>query len=454
LKIDAIILAAGQGTRMRSKLPKVLHPIAGKPMLAHVISAARALPDSQLQIVIGHGAEQVRALDSAADISFAIQSEQLGTGHAVQQAESGLRDDAVAVVLYGDVPLIQAQTLQQLCAAAADDKLALLTVSLDNPTGYGRIVRDSNNAVQAIVEQKDASAEQLLITEVNTGFMAMPVRLLRRWLPQLSNNNAQQEYYLTDLVAMAVAEGTEVVAQQAQTEQEVQGVNDRMQLASLERCYQQDQATELLKAGLYIADPARIDVRGELQHGQDCSIDVNCVFEGEVTLGDNVSIGPNCVISDATIADGAVIKAHSVIESASVGSEAIVGPFARLRPGASLGGAARVGNFVEIKNTTLGEGSKVNHLAYVGDAQVGDNCNIGAGTITCNYDGANKHKTTMGDNVFIGSNRTLVAPIDMNDGAFVAAGSTVTKTVAGDELAVARAKQRNIQGWQRPTKDA
>lgn len=453
MKIDAIVLAAGQGTRMRSSLPKVLHSLAGKAMLGHVISAARALPDSQLHLVIGHGADQVKALDSGSDINWAIQAEQLGTGHAVQQAEPGLREEAIALVLYGDVPLIQPDTLHRLCSTASANKLALLTVTLAQATGYGRIVRDATGSVQAIVEQKDANAEQLNINEVNTGFMAMPVTLLRRWLPLLSNKNAQQEYYLTDLVALAVAEGIEVAAQQAESEQEVQGVNDRLQLATLERGYQQSQAETFLKAGLYIADPTRFDLRGELHHGSDSSIDVNCVFEGKVSIGSNVSIGPNCVISDTYIADGAVIKANSVLESAEVGPGAIVGPFARLRPGARLASAARVGNFVEIKNTQLGAGSKVNHLAYVGDAEVGEHCNIGAGTITCNYDGANKHKTTMGNNVFVGSNSTLVAPLEMKDDAFVGAGSTVTKTVASDELAVARAKQRNIKGWQRPSKD-
>lgn len=452
MKIDAVVLAAGRGTRMRSNIPKVLHPIAGKPMLAHVISAARALQDSCLSIVVGHGADKVKALDNNADIAWVMQQEQLGTGHAVKQSVEHLRDDAVAVILYGDVPLIQAETLSRLCEAATKGQLAVLTVKLAEPTGYGRIIRDANDRVCAIVEQKDADPSQLLVNEVNTGFMAVPVSLLKAWLPKLSNDNAQQEYYLTDLVEIAVSEGVSVVAEHAECEQEVQGVNDRLQLAQLERWHQENEAYTHLRNGLAISDPRRFDVRGVLSYGVDSSVDINTIFHGNVQLGNNVKVGPNCVISNAVIGDNVEIKENSVIEDASVADDSIIGPFARLRPGSRLGKASKVGNFVEIKNTNLGDGSKVNHLAYVGDADIGINCNIGAGTITCNYDGANKHKTTLGDGVFVGSNSTLVAPVEMQSNAFVGAGSTVTKTVASNELAISRAKQRNISGWNRPEK--
>ncbi len=453
MKVDVIVLAAGQGTRMRSKMPKVLHPLAGIPMLQHVINAARQLPSAQLHIVVGHGAEQVREQVHGDDIHWVEQREQLGTGHAVQQALPGLRDDSIALVLYGDIPLIRSETLQSLLAAVDDNSIGLLTAQFADPDGYGRIVRDSNGDVSAIVEQKDASAEQLDINEVNTGFMAVATRNMQQWLPQLSNANAQSEYYLTDIIGMAAAQGVTIATCGPDFEQEVLGVNSRQQLIALERWFQQQRAQQLLSEGVAIMDPARFDLRGELTTGIDVTIDVNVVLEGQVTLGDGVKIGPNCVIQNAVIGDNVEIKANTVIEDASIGDDCVVGPFARLRPGTKLLAKAKVGNFVETKNTVLGEGSKINHLSYVGDAQVGSGCNIGAGTITCNYDGANKFKTEMGDNVFIGSNSTLVAPLTIAAGGFVGAGSTVTRNVGDQQLAVSRAKQRNIDGWQRPTKN-
>ncbi len=453
MNVDVIILAAGQGTRMRSALPKVLHPIAGKAMLAHVISAARQLDNAQLNIVVGHGAEQVQALDNGSDIQFVFQEEQLGTGHAVQQAVPNLRNDSTSIILFGDVPLIKASTLQKLLKQTANGSMGLLTAIFDNPMGYGRIIRDEQGQVIANVEQKDASPEQLKVQEINTGFMALPTARLKEWLPKLRSDNAQGEYYLTDLIAMAAESGAGVNTVHPDEHSEVEGVNSRTQLIALERVFQGQQADALLANGLAIMDPARFDLRGALSHGQDSTVDVNCVFEGTVELGSNVSIGPNCVISNSRIGDGVEIKANSVLEGATVERDCIVGPFARLRPGSVLRPGAKVGNFVEMKKSELGPGSKVNHLSYVGDAEIGENCNIGAGTITCNYDGANKSKTTMGDNVFVGSNSTLVAPLDIEAGGFVGAGSTITKNVEIDQLAVGRGKQRNIDGWKRPSKD-
>ncbi len=453
MKVDVIILAAGQGTRMRSALPKVLHPLAGKSMLSHVIGTARQLQDAQLHIVIGHGAEQVRAEDSSADIQFAIQSEQLGTGHAVQQALPNLRSDSIAIVLYGDVPLIQTKTLQRLVELAAQGSLALLTAVFADPSGYGRIIRDSNNKVSEIVEQKDANTEQLKVTEVNTGFMALPGKLLSELLPQLSNDNAQKEYYLTDLISLCAGSGVNIETVQPQDLAEVQGVNSRSQLVELERIYQQQQAEQLLQQGVTVLDPKRFDLRGSLRCGQDTTIDVNCVFEGRCELGDGVYVEPNVILINSRIGNNVVIKANSVIEDAVVEDHANIGPFARLRPGSVLREGAKVGNFVEMKKSELGKGSKVNHLSYVGDSQIGEQCNVGAGTITCNYDGANKHKTVLGDRVFIGSNSTLVAPLEIKADGFVGAGSTITKTIDNEQLAIGRGKQRNIDGWKRPSKD-
>ncbi len=452
MTVDVIILAAGKGTRMRSQMPKVLHPIAGKSMLAHVIESARQLTDAKLHIVIGHGAEQVKAVDSGDDINWVMQEEQLGTGHAVLQTVPGLRPEGTSIILYGDVPLIRKETLESLVEQTTNGAMALLTAEFDDPTGYGRIER-SDGLVSAIVEQKDANVSQLAIKEINTGFMAAPSKHLISWLPKLRNDNAQQEYYLTDLVAMAASENVKINTCRPTSLSEVEGVNSKQQLIALERVFQRQQADKFLEQGLAILDPARFDLRGTLSCGEDSTIDVNCVFEGKVNIGNNVYIGPNCVISDSTIEDNVEIKANSVLEQAVVGRDCIVGPFARLRPDTVLGEGAKIGNFVEVKKSSLGKGSKVNHLSYIGDASIGDGCNIGAGTITCNYDGANKFKTELGDNVFIGSNSTLVAPIEISENGFVGAGSTLTKNVKNDELAVGRGRQKNIKGWQRPVKD-
>lgn len=452
MKLEVVILAAGQGTRMRSALPKVLHKLAGRALVHHVIDTAAALDATAIHTVIGHGAEQVQQQLRQLPTTWVMQERQLGTGHAVAQAMPGVADDSVVLVLYGDVPLVHADTLRKLLAAVDQRRLALLTVALPDPTGYGRILRDGQQQITAIVEHKDASEAQRAIREINTGILAAPARLLKQWLPQLSANNAQGEYYLTDIVSLAVQQGVEVVAQHPQAAWEVQGINNRLQLAELERQHQRNIADHLMTEGATLADPARIDVRGSLRTGRDVFIDINCVFEGEVVLGDNVSIGPNCVISNARIADNAEIASHSVIEDAVVGAGAHVGPFARLRPGTELAAKARVGNFVEAKKTFIGEGSKVNHLTYVGDCTIGRNANVGAGTITCNYDGVNKAKTEIGDGAFIGSNSSLVAPVRIGTNATVGAGSTITANVPDAELAIGRGKQRNIEGWQRPTK--
>jgi len=450
--LHVVILAAGQGSRMKSSLPKVLHKVAGRSMLHHVIATAQTLGAAGIHGVIGHGAEQVKAACADHNVSWVMQEQQLGTGHAVAQALPDLPDDARVLVLYGDVPLTTADTLQGLVQNLDEKTLGLLTVTLDNPQGYGRILRNNAGQVTAIVEQKDANVEQLAICEVNTGILAVSARHLKTWLPQLSSSNAQGEYYLTDIIAMAVQAGMTVNVAQPGNGFEVQGVNNRVQLAELERWYQSREAERLMTEGATLADPSRVDVRGELSIGNDVLIDVNVVFIGKVTLGSHVSIGPGCVITDATIADGAQIHAYSVIEQASVGENAQVGPFARLRPGTQLAANTKVGNFVETKKTILGEGSKINHLSYIGDATLGAGVNVGAGTITCNYDGVNKFQTLLGDNVFIGSNSALVAPVTIGAGATVGAGSTITKDVAEQELAVARGRQRNIPGWQKPKK--
>lgn len=450
--LHVVILAAGQGSRMKSALPKVLHAVAGRPMLHHVIGTAKQLGAEKIHTVIGHGADQVRAVTSEASVNWVVQSEQLGTGHAVAQALPDLPDDARVLVLYGDVPLTRRDTLEAMVGALDENSLGLLTVTLDDPNGYGRIVRDGAGQVTSIVEQKDASEAQKAIREVNTGILAVSAKHLKSWLPALSNANAQGEYYLTDIIAMAVDNGLSISVSQPGDPFEVQGVNNRLQLSELERWFQRQEAERLMTEGATLADPARIDVRGELTIGNDILIDVNVVFEGKVELGSNVSIGPGCVIKDARIADGAQINAHSVIEGASVGANAQIGPFARLRPGTELAADTKVGNFVETKKAVVGEGSKINHLSYVGDASLGRNVNVGAGTITCNYDGVNKFRTEIGDGVFVGSNTSLVAPVTVATDATIGAGSTITRDVAGNELAVARGRQRNIAGWERPTK--
>jgi len=450
--LHVVILAAGQGSRMKSALPKVLHPIAGRPMLHHVIDTAKKLGAERIHTVIGHGADKVREATDEASVNWVTQSEQLGTGHAVAQALPDLPDEARILVLYGDVPLTRHETLDGLVGTLDDNTLGLLTVTMDNPQGYGRIVRNAEGHVQSIVEQKDASPEQQRIREVNTGILAVSAKHLKNWLPTLSNSNAQGEYYLTDIIAIAVEQGLRVSVSQPENSFEVQGVNNRLQLAELERWFQRQQADRLMTEGATLADPARVDVRGELTIGNDLWIDVNVVFEGKVSLGSNVSIGPGCVIKDAAIADGAEIKANSVIEGAVIGANAQIGPFARLRPGTDLGSNTKVGNFVETKKAIVGEGSKINHLSYVGDASLGRNVNVGAGTITCNYDGVNKYQTVLGDGVFVGSNTALVAPVTVAAEATIGAGSTITRDVADHELAVARGRQRNIAGWEKPKK--
>ena len=451
MSLDIVILAAGQGTRMRSALPKVLHPVAGKSMLGHVIDTARLLKPQGIHVVIGHGAELVRERLAADDLNFVLQSEQLGTGHAVAQALPALSAERV-LILYGDVPLIEVETLQRLLQQVSEQQLGLLTVNLNDPTGYGRIVRDEQGVVKAIVEHKDASAEQRLISEGNTGILAVPGKKLGDWLGRLSNSNAQGEYYLTDVIAMAVTDGLVVATEQAADEMEVLGANDRIQLSQLERHYQYRAARRLMVQGVTLIDPARFDLRGEATVGRDVSIDINVILEGQVVIEDGVQIGPNCVIKNSILRKGAIVKANSHLEGAEVGEGADCGPFARLRPGSELGAKAHVGNFVELKNAKLGEGAKAGHLSYLGDAEIGARTNIGAGTITCNYDGANKFKTVLGEDVFIGSNSALVAPVTLGDRATTGAGSVITGDVPDNTLAVGRAKQRNIEGWKRPVK--
>jgi bifunctional UDP-N-acetylglucosamine pyrophosphorylase/glucosamine-1-phosphate N-acetyltransferase len=451
-KVNFVILAAGKGTRMRSSLPKVLHKLSGRSMLGHVVAAVESLGKAKKIIVTGHGAEQVEQQFKSPTTIFTQQKEQLGTGHAVHMAVPELCSDALVIVLYGDVPLIRPVTIQKILAVVTESTMGLLTINLDQPTGYGRIVRNTKGEITEIIEQKDASAEQLKITEVNTGVLALQSSQLRDWLPKITNNNAQGEYYLTDLVSIAREAGVEIVSVNPESATEVEGVNNRVQLSQLERAHQRQLAEVLMESGTSLADPARFDQRGDLSAGTDNFIDINCVFNGSVTIGSNVSIGANCQISDSTIGDGVSILPNTIIESSVVGDRAVVGPFARLRPGTRMESDTKVGNFVETKKTLVGKGSKINHLSYVGDAQLGENVNIGAGTITCNYDGVSKHKTDLGDGVFVGSNSTLVAPIKVDKGGFIAAGSTVTTEVPSDSLAVGRAKQRNIKGWKRPTK--
>ncbi len=451
--LHAVILAAGQGTRMKSARPKVLQEIAGHSLLAHVLDQQARPLGAQVHVVYGHGGEQVRAAFADDEsLNWVEQAQQLGTGHAVAQALPGIPDEAVVLILYGDVPMVSPDSLRALCDAAREGELAILTVEMADPAGYGRILRDARGAIAGIVEHKDADASQRAIREVNTGLLAAPAAALRRWVGALGNDNAQGEYYLTDCVSHAVADGVEVRAIHARSEAEVAGVNDRIQLAALERACQASIAQAVMRDGLQLIDPARFDLRGRLVAGRDCCIDVNCVLEGEVILGDDVRIGPNCLLRNVRIGDGTRIEANSVLDGAEVGPGCTVGPFARLRPGTRLAEGARIGNFVETKQARVGPGSKINHLSYVGDAELGAGVNVGAGTITCNYDGVNKHRTTIEDGAFIGSDTALVAPVTVGRNATIGAGSGITRDAPADTLTVARGKQRSIDGWKRPSK--
>ncbi|BBL56487.1 bifunctional UDP-N-acetylglucosamine diphosphorylase/glucosamine-1-phosphate N-acetyltransferase GlmU [Methylomonas koyamae] len=453
MSIKTIILAAGQGTRMRSSRPKVLHEIADKALLQHVYETARSLDNNQIYIIYGHGGETVKQTLAALDANWIEQKQQLGTGHAVQQAIHHVEDPDTVLILYGDVPLLKPKTLHALLHKVSLTSLALLTVKLEDPTGYGRIVRDKDHAVVRIVEQKDANEIELQINEGNTGILACKGSQLKQWLARLGNNNAQNEYYLTDIIEMAVEDGLTVETSQAGSADEVLGVNNRAQLAHLERVYQAEQAQMLMEKGVTLRDPARIDVRGEFAElGQDIDIDVNVIFQGTNRIGSNVKIGPNCLIKDATIAEGVEILANSVIEDASIGSGSRIGPFARLRPQTELADHVHVGNFVEIKKSTVASASKINHLSYIGDSEVGSKVNIGAGTITCNYDGINKFKTVIGDGAFIGSDTQLIAPVTIGKNATIGAGSTITKDTPDGQLTLSRAKQLSVPTWQRPVK--
>lgn len=452
MALQVVILAAGKGTRMRSSLPKVMQPLAGRPLLAHVLAAARALGAERPAVVYGHGGDVVQQAFAGEAIDWVLQAEQKGTGHAVQVALPVLAGEGRTLILYGDVPLISVATLQRLIEAVpGDDSLGLLTVHLPDPAGYGRIVREGGR-VTRIVEQKDASEAERAISEVNTGILCVPNRLLHDWLPALKNENAQGEYYLTDLIGMASAAGVAVNAVHPATTWEVEGVNDKLQLATLERVWQRHQAEGLMRAGVTVLDPARLDIRGSLAHGQDVSLDAGVIIEGRVVLGDNVRVGAGCILKDCEIGAGTEIRPYSLIDTAVVGANAQIGPFARLRPGSRLGDEVHIGNFVETKATSMGTGAKANHLAYLGDSEIGSGVNIGAGSITCNYDGASKHRTVIGDEAFIGTNNSLVAPVRIGAGSTTGAGSTISKDVPDGVLAVARAVQKNIEGWQRPRK--
>lgn len=450
MDVSVVILAAGQGTRMRSDLPKVLQPLAGRPMLWHVIQTAESLKPVSICVVYGHGGDRVKDAFSAQKLDWVLQAEQLGTGHAVQQALPMLAPDRTVLILCGDVPLIRADTLREL-VDEAHSGLAVLTADIDDPTGYGRILRDRDRLI-GIVEQKDATDEQRRIREINAGLMACPGKFLRPWLERLKPDNAQGEYYLTDIVGCAIEEGVTVVPVKTDAVSEVLGINDKRQLAEAERLYRCRISNELMDAGVTLADPERVDVRGTLQCGRDVCIDVNAVFSGRVELGDGVNIGPNAVISDAHIGAGTTVLPNCVIEGAHIGKNCSIGPYSRVRPGLKMSDQAKLGNFVEVKKSTIGHGSKVNHLTYIGDAKIGDGVNVGAGTITCNYDGANKHLTTIGDSAFIGSGVELVAPVEIGAGATIGAGSTITRAAPAGELTLERSKQSTVKGWKRPTK--
>lgn len=450
-KLSVVILAAGKGTRMYSHLPKVLHQLGGKPLIQHVIDTVSTLPVDNIYVIYGHGKQQLEQALEREPVKLVLQEEQLGTGHAVLQTVPYLQDDEDVLILYADTPLISNHTLTQLIASKPAQGLALLTVNLTDPTGYGRIIRQHDDIV-GIVEQKDANEAQKLINEVNTGIMLVPGKQLKQWLSRLTNNNAQREYYLTDIIGMAHIDGFKVVASHPSATFEAEGVNNRLQLATLERLYQQHKAEQLLLAGVTLCDPARFDLRGQLEHGKDVIIDTNVIIEGHVKLGNQVVIGSGCILKDCVIDDGCIISPYTVIENAHLAKDCTVGPFARLRPGAELAENAHVGNFVELKQTKLGRGSKAGHLSYLGDSDIGANVNIGAGTITCNYDGANKFKTIIKDDVFVGSDTQLVAPVIVAKGATIGAGTTVTKNIGENELVLSRIKQKHIPHWQRPMK--
>ena len=450
--LSIVILAAGKGTRMRSDLPKVLHRLAGRPLLWHVLQTAREFTAARIHVVIGHRAEEVRATFPEADVEWIIQDQQLGTGHAVAQAMPGIPDGDMVLVMYGDMPLIRQPTLASLCAIAEQGFVGLLTAELDDPTGYGRILHHADGSISGSVEEKDASPAERSIKEVNTGFVAAPATKLRRWIDVLNNNNAQGEYYLTDIIGRAVADGVSVRGLTADLVEEVLGVNDRLQLAHQEQYFRQRCADACMRDGITLLDPARFDLRGHLQAGEDVIIDVNSVLEGDIRLGNRVTIGPNVVLRNVEIGDDTTILANCVIEEAVIGKDVCIGPFARRRPEVQLADKTRVGNFVELKKSTVDTGSKINHLSYIGDTSIGSQVNIGAGTITCNYDGANKHRTVIGDGAFIGSGVNLVAPVEIGKGATIGAGSTITKPAPDDQLTLERSKQLSIRHWQKPVK--
>ena len=452
MKLGVVILAAGQGTRMRSRLPKVLHDLAGRPLLDHAIQAAKRLSPKQVVVVYGHEGDQVKGAFSDQDLSWVEQKEQLGTGHALSQAMPVLQDVDQVMVLYGDVPLLRDKTLSSLITASMYSDLAVLTAAFDDPTGYGRVVRDNNGKIQRIVEHKDATADELEITEINTGILIAKRDSMQKWLEQVDNKNAQGEFYLTDVIGLAVADGVCVQTSQPKELDEVAGVNDRAQLAHLERIFQQWQSEKLMQNGLGLRDPSRFDLRGNLEFGQDVTIEVNVVLDGNIELGSDVSIGPNTVIRNSRIGNGVVIKENCVIEDAVIGNGCAIGPYARIRPLTELADNARIGNFVEIKKSHVGSGSKVNHLTYIGDCTIGEDVNVGAGTITCNYDGVNKHQTEIGDGAFVGSNSALVAPVIIGPGATIGAGSTITGKAPEGTLTLTRAKQLSLKSWKRPTK--